>query len=67
MTDLAKIQDFLGQDFRIEHQTQGAEQGAATVTVQPDEQVVLGPAGSQLVYTFQDGKFVSLEIMVAAG
>jgi hypothetical protein len=66
MTDLAKLQA-LSRDIRIQHQTQGTEQGSATLTVQPDEQTVLGPAGSQLVYTFQDGKFVSLEILVAAG
>ena len=67
MTDLAKLQELLAHNFRIRCQVQGAEQGSATLTVQPDGQAVLGPAGSQLVYTFQDGQFVSLEIMVATG
>lgn len=46
---------------------QGTEQGSATLTIAPDEQRVLGPAGSQLVYTFQNGQLLSLEVMVAAG
>ncbi|WP_219157335.1 hypothetical protein [Hymenobacter profundi] len=57
----------LGQTLRIQYQLQGSEQGNATLTVQPDDQLVVGPAGSQLVYSFQDGRFVSLEILVAAG
>jgi len=67
MTDLAKLQEFLAHNLRIRCQVQDAEPGSATLTVQPDGQAVLGPAGSQLVYTFQDGQFVSLEIMVATG
>lgn len=67
MSDLANLQALLGQTLHIQYQTQGSEQGNATLTVQPDEQTVLGPAGSQLVYSFQDGRFVSLEILLAAG
>ena len=67
MTDLAKLQALLSHDLRIQYQTQGSEQGNGTLTVQPDEQTVLGPAGSQLVYTFQNRRFVSLEILIAAG
>ena len=67
MTDLAKLQAFLRDDLSINYQVQEAEQGITSLTVQPDDQVVLGPAGSQLVYTFQDEKFVSLEILLAAG
>ena len=67
MTDLAKRQTPLGQEFRIRSETQGLDEGDATLTVQPDEQTVLGPAGSQLVFTFQNGRFVSLEILVATG
>jgi hypothetical protein len=67
MTDLAKLQTLLSSDLHIKHQTQGSEQGPATLTVQPDEERVLGPAGSQLVYTFENGQFVSVEILVAAG
>jgi len=67
MTDLAKLTMFCAHDLRLRPQVQGTEQGSATLTVQPDGQVVLGPAGSQLVYTFQDGHLVSLEIMVATG
>ncbi|MBO3270402.1 hypothetical protein [Hymenobacter defluvii] len=67
MSDLANLQTLLGQTLRIQYQLQGSEQGNATLTVQPDDQIVVGPAGSQLVYSFQDGRFVSLEILVAAG
>ena len=67
MTDLAKLQALLDTDLHIKYQTQNAEQGTATLTVQPDEQRVLGPAGSQLVYSFENGQFVSVEILVAAG
>ncbi|MBW3127819.1 hypothetical protein F1C16_09540 [Hymenobacter sp. NBH84] len=67
MSDLANLQTLLGQTLRIQYQLQGSEQGNATLTVQPDDQLVVGPAGSQLVYSFQDGRFVSLEILVAAG
>jgi hypothetical protein len=67
MTDLAKLQAFLQDDLRINYQVQDAEQDITSVTVQPDDQTVLGPAGSQLVYTFQNGKFVSMEILLAAG
>lgn len=67
MSDLANLQTLLGQTLRIQYQIQGSEHGNATLTVQPDEQTVLGPAGSQLVYSFQDGRFVSLEILLAAG
>jgi hypothetical protein len=67
MTDLAKLTVLLDHDLRLRHQVQGTEHGSATLTVQPDAQTVLGPAGSQLVYTFQNGQFVNLEIMVAAG
>lgn len=66
MTDLASLQALLGRRLRLRCQVQGTEQGSATLTVPPDGQAVLGPAGSQLVYTFQDGQFVSLEIMLAA-
>jgi hypothetical protein len=67
MTDLAKLQAFLRDDLSINYQVQEAEQDITSLTVQPDDRVVLGPAGSQLVYTFQDEKFVSLEILLAAG
>lgn len=67
MTDFAKLQALLTTDFQVPYQTQGEQQGSATLTVQPDEQRVLGPAGAQLVYTFEDGKFVSMEILIAAG
>lgn len=67
MTDLAKLQAFLRDDLSITYQVQDAEQGVTSLTVQPDDRVVLGPAGSQLVYTFQDEKFISLEILLAAG
>jgi hypothetical protein len=67
MTDLAKLQAFLRDDLHLHYQLQDAEQDITSVTVQPDDQVVLGPAGSQLVYTFQNEKFVSLEILLAAG
>jgi hypothetical protein len=67
MTDLANLQALLSRDFRLRCQVQGTTQGSATLTVQPDEQTVLGPAGSQLVYTFEDGRFINLEIMLAAG
>jgi len=66
MKDLATLQALLNQ-VHIPYQTQKAEQGATTLVVQPDEQAVLGPKGSQLVYTFQDDQFVSLEILLAAG
>jgi hypothetical protein len=67
MTDLAKLTTLLTHGLPLRPQAQGTEQGSATLTVQPDGQAVLGPVGSQLVYTFQDGQFVSLEIMVATG
>ncbi|TGE28546.1 hypothetical protein [Hymenobacter metallicola] len=67
MTDLAKLQASLRDDLHLPFQTQDSEQGSTTLTVQPDDKTVLGPAGSQLVYTFQGGKFVSLEILLAAG
>jgi hypothetical protein len=67
MSDLTKLQALLGQELRLACEVQGAEQGPATLTLSPDGQRVLGPAGSQLVYTFQEGQLVSLEIMVAAG
>jgi hypothetical protein len=67
MADLAKPKALLAHDLRSGCQVQGAEQGSATLTVQPNGQTVLGPAGSQPVYTFQEGRFVSLEIMVATG
>ncbi|UOR05984.1 hypothetical protein MUN82_02505 [Hymenobacter aerilatus] len=67
MSDLANLQAMLGQTLHIHYQLQGSEQGNATLTVQPDEQTVLGPTGSQLVYSFQDGRFLSLEILLAAG
>lgn len=66
MNDFANVQASL-TDLQIPYQIQGAEQGAATLTVEPDEQRVLGPAGSQVVYTFEDGKLVSMELLVAAG
>jgi hypothetical protein len=66
MTDLAKLQA-LYADLGLPYQTQGTEQGAAVLTVAPDEHRVLGLAGSQLVYTFEKGKFSNLEILVAAG
>lgn len=67
MTDLAKLQTLLERDLRLRCQVQGPAQGRATLTVPPDGQAVLGPAGSQLVYTFENGRFTSLEIMLAAG
>jgi hypothetical protein len=67
MTDLIKLQNLLERDLHLQPQVQGTDQGRATLTVPPDGQAVLGPAGSQLVYTFQDGRFISLEIMLAAG
>ncbi|QIX62849.1 hypothetical protein FY528_08060 [Hymenobacter lutimineralis] len=67
MSDLTKTQALLAQTFGVPVQLQGSEQGVATLTVQPDDQKVLGPAGSQLVYQFEQGRFVSLEILVAAG
>jgi hypothetical protein len=67
MSDLAKLQALLGQELRLGFELQGTEQGPATLAVYPNGQQVLGPAGSQVVYTFQNGQFVSLEIMVAAG
>ena len=67
MSDFAHLQAFLQQQLRIAFDTQGTEQGPATLIVAPDAQRVLGPAGSQLVYTFQDGQLVSLELLVAAG
>jgi hypothetical protein len=67
MTDLAKLQNSLRDDLRIPYQVQASEDGITTLTVQPDDQLVLGPAGSQLVHTFQNEKFVSLEILLAAG
>ncbi|UOQ69834.1 hypothetical protein [Hymenobacter volaticus] len=67
MTDLASLQALLASPLQINYQVQGNEQGAATLTIEPDEQRVLGPAGSQVVYTFEKGKFVSMEILVAAG
>jgi hypothetical protein len=66
MTDLANLETLLTRGFRLRCQVQGTEQGSATLTVPLDGQVVLGPAGSQLVYTFQDGHFVSLESVLAA-
>ena len=66
MTDLEQLQALL-HTTGLAYQMQAAEQGSATLTVRPDGQAVLGPAGSQLVYTFQDGHFVNLEILVAAG
>lgn len=67
MTDLASLQALLASTLQINYQVQGEEQGAATLTIEPDEQRVLGPAGSQVVYTFENGKLVSMEILVAAG
>jgi hypothetical protein len=67
MNDLAKLQAFLRDDLHLPYQVQASEEGNTTLTVQPDDQIVLGPAGSQLVYTFQNEKFVSLEILLAAG
>lgn len=67
MTDLANLQALLRHRLHLEYQSQGTEEGNATLTVPPDDQRVLGPAGSQLVLTFQDGQFVSLEILLAAG
>jgi hypothetical protein len=67
MTDLVHLKTLLDRDLRMRCQVQGTAQGSATLTVQPDDERVLGPAGSQLVYTFQDGQFVNLEIMLAAG
>jgi len=66
MSDLTTLQT-LSTDLQLPCQTQGAEQGAATLTIQPDEKRVLGPAGTQLVYTFENGKLLTLEILVAAG
>lgn len=66
MNDFASLQASLTA-LQINFQIQGAEQGAATLTVEPDEQRVLGPAGSQVVYTFENGKLASMEILVAAG
>ncbi|WP_045688721.1 MULTISPECIES: hypothetical protein [Hymenobacter] len=67
MTDLEKLQALLRDDLQVPCQTQDGEPGITTLTVQPDDKLVLGPAGSQLVYSFQEGKFVSLEILLAAG
>lgn len=67
MSDLTQTHTLLAQTLGLPVQLQGSEQGAATLTVQPDEQKALGPAGSQLVYQFEQGRFVSLEILVAAG
>lgn len=67
MTDLASLQALLASTLQITYQVQGEEQGAATLTIEPDEQRVLGPAGSQVVYTFENGKLLSMEILVATG
>lgn len=67
MTDLAQLQTLLAHTIGPAYQMQEAEQGSTTLTVRPDGQAVLGPAGSQLVYTFQDGHFMNMEILVAAG
>jgi len=66
MNDLTTLQT-LYTDLRLPYQLQGTEHGSATLTLAPDEHRVLGPAGSQLVYTFENGKLSSLEILVAAG
>lgn len=67
MTDFTNLQALLATNFQVPFQTQGEEQGSATLTLQPDEQRILGPAGAQLVYTFENGRFVSVEILLAAG
>ena len=67
MTDLARLQALFDENLHLGYQLQAGEEGAATLTVQPDNERVLGPAGSQLVYTFQDGQLINLEILVAAG
>lgn len=66
MSDLTTLQT-VGTALCLPFQTQGTDQGAATLTIQPDEQRVLGPAGTQLVYTFENGQLLTLEILVAAG
>lgn len=66
MTDLKKLQVLL-DDLHVPYQLlQPEEPGTTTLSVQPDNHLVLGPAGSQLVYTFQQEQLVSLEILVAA-
>ncbi|MDF7815678.1 hypothetical protein [Hymenobacter sp. YC55] len=67
MTDFASLQALLSSTLQLNYQIQGNEQGAATLTVEPDGQRVLGPAGSQVVYTFEKGQLTSMEILVAAG
>ena len=66
MSELTTLQT-LNTALHLPFQTQGTEQGAATVTIQPDEKRVLGPAGTQLVYTFENGELLTLEILAAAG
>ena len=66
MSDLTTLQT-LRTELRLPFQTQGTEQGTATLTIQPDEKRVLGPAGTQLVYTFENGQSLTLKILVAAG
>ena len=66
MSDLANLQT-LSAAWQLPSQTQGTEQGTATLIIQPDEKRVLGPAGPQLVYTFENGQLITLEILVAAG
>jgi hypothetical protein len=66
MNDFTTVQT-LYTGLRLPYQLQGTEQGSATLTVVPDEQRVLGPAGAQLVYAFENGTLVSLEILVVAG
>ena len=65
MSDFAKLQALL-HDLHIAYQLQNDEADSATLTVCPDGQAVLGPAGSQVVYTFQNNKLLSMEILMAA-
>jgi hypothetical protein len=66
MSDFANLQT-LSAAWQLPAQTQGTDQGTATLIIQPDDKRVLGPAGTQLVYTFENGRLLTLEILVAAG
>jgi len=66
MSDFATLQT-LSASWQLPCQTLGTEQGMATLIIQPDDKRVLGPAGTQLVYTFENGQLLTLEILVAAG
>ena len=54
MSDFATLQT-LSAAWQLPAQTQGTDQETATLIIQPDDNRVLGPAGTQLVYTFENG------------